>query len=721
MAGFYPRLAHIRLTKTAPTGISKSNGEIEWIAREQIMSVQFGRWNFEGQPPAPDYIEKVGATLAPYGSDSNESYSKGGINILYRAFHTTKESHLEKQPCISLSGAIITWDGRLDNRADLISELSDSLTNSSTDVAIVAVAYEKWRTNCLGKLIGDWALSIWNPRERSVLLAKDPIGTKHLYYSFDEKQLTWSTILDPLVLFAGKTFMMSEEYIACWLTNQFPTTHLTPYVGIQAVPPSCAVLLRPGKHAARHTITKYWDFDPNKRVRYRTDAEYEEHFRFAFATAVQRRLRSDRPVLAELSGGMDSSSIVCMADLLMGVGAQGSTRYLQFATSPVECPRVDTISWFGDFYAHLDPATNAVQWISKVEEKRGRTGFHINLTELRELRSKQIRSQTPFMSAFDSSGFACTPAPRNLSRFFKLYAEHMASQGHRVIISGIGGDRVTGSEPTPMPELQNLLARGRVVMLARQLSAWAIKVRNNRMPLLWEAVREFFPRRSVANDISTAPWFRSDYIHRNSGTLCNRPARVKFLTRLPSSQYNLDGLDHERRIAAYWDFNPDFIREVRYPFLDKDFLGFMYAIPREQVVKIGQHRFLMKNALVGIVPDEVLNRNQKTFLLPASEKETENNRLAEALRSVDIGQHMVSSSMGFIDPGRFSVALQTVTTKQDTIMRMLTLTLKLESWLRHLASHGVLAAPKRTDEQVSYLSLRAKDIPLSTHHKRSAS
>ena len=62
------------------------------------MSVQFGRWNFEGQPPAPDYIEKVSATLAPYGPDSNESYSKGGIKILYRAFHTTKESHREKQP-----------------------------------------------------------------------------------------------------------------------------------------------------------------------------------------------------------------------------------------------------------------------------------------------------------------------------------------------------------------------------------------------------------------------------------------------------------------------------------------------------------------------------------------------------------------------------------------------------------------------------------------------
>src|ERR1700733_85081 len=111
------------------------------------MSVQFGRWNFEGQPPAPHYIEKVSATLAPYGPDSDESYSKSGVRILYRAFHTTQESHGETQPHISSSGAVITWDGCLDNRAELVSELRASLTLNSTDVAIVTTSYEKWGIN----------------------------------------------------------------------------------------------------------------------------------------------------------------------------------------------------------------------------------------------------------------------------------------------------------------------------------------------------------------------------------------------------------------------------------------------------------------------------------------------------------------------------------------------------------------------------------------------
>src|ERR1700731_101836 len=195
------------------------------------MSVQYGRWNFEGQPPASDYIEKVRAALAPYGPDSNESCSKGGVKILYRAFHTTKESRREKQPHISSSGAVITWDGRLDNRSELNEELRDVLPTDSTDVTIVAAAYERWGADCFAKLIGDWALSIWNAGNRSLILAKDPIGTRHLYYSVDNNQVTWSTILDPLVRFAGKTVALNEEYIAGWL-SLFPATHLSPFVGI---------------------------------------------------------------------------------------------------------------------------------------------------------------------------------------------------------------------------------------------------------------------------------------------------------------------------------------------------------------------------------------------------------------------------------------------------------------------------------------------------------
>jgi asparagine synthase (glutamine-hydrolysing) len=634
------------------------------------MSVQYGRWNFDGQPPATDHIEKVGAALAPYGPDSNESYSKGGLSIVYRAFHTTKESHREKQPYTSPSGAVITWDGRLDNRAHLIGELRDPLTVNSTDVAIVAAAYEKWGANCLGKLIGDWGLSIWDPRHRSVLLAKDPIGTKHLYYSFDDKHLAWSTILDPLVLFAGRTFEICEEYIAGWL-SYFPAAHLTPYVGIHSVPPSSSVLLRPG---TRRT-SRYWDFDPGMRIRYRTDAQYEEHFRSALATAVQRRLRSDCPVLAELSGGMDSSSIVCMADLVI---ARGN----------VDCPRLDTISWFDDSYDHLEPDSNELHWISKVEQKRGRAGVHINTGALSQGK-KEAGSRASFESEFDNDGFAATPTPnRGLSEHFRRYAAYIESEGHRVTLSGIGGDEATGNGvPTPTPELQNLVARARFVALSRQLKAWAAKMRKPRLPVLWEAVQGFFSARiDVPKEMHSVPWLNCSFVVRNRAAFCGYPFRVKLFGALPSFQDHIDKLEANRRFVSRYVLHSELLRELRYPYYDRDFLEFMYAIPREQIVRVGQRRFLMKRALAGIVPDELLNRRRKTFVPHEQQKDS----LREWPSLAQLGRNIVASSAGIIDPDRFTEALQKARCDAEVPIDGLTRTLTLESWLRHLTAKQVI-------------------------------
>ena len=68
----------------------------------------------------------------------------------------------------------------------------------------------------------------------------------------------------------------------------------------------------------RREATKYWDFDPRHTISYPRDWDYEEHFGSLLKTSVLRRLRSDAPILAELSGGVDSSSIVCVADTLVG-------------------------------------------------------------------------------------------------------------------------------------------------------------------------------------------------------------------------------------------------------------------------------------------------------------------------------------------------------------------------------------------------------------------
>src|SRR5258706_9782976 len=169
------------------------------------MSVQFGKCNFGGNPVEPHDLDRVRSMLAPHGPDAEGSFCKDNFGVIYRAFHTTKESRLENQPHVMPSGTVITCDGRLDNREELIGQLRGELSTRSTDISIFAAAYQRWGLDAFAKLIGDWAVSICDARSRSLIFATDFVGTRHLYYSIDKDQVTWSTILDPLVLLAGKT------------------------------------------------------------------------------------------------------------------------------------------------------------------------------------------------------------------------------------------------------------------------------------------------------------------------------------------------------------------------------------------------------------------------------------------------------------------------------------------------------------------------------------
>src|SRR5271154_117488 len=174
------------------------------------MSVQFGKCNFDHKPVDPEDLDQVRPVLAPYGPDGEGYICKNNFGLLYRALHTTKESRHEDQPYVSASGSVLAWDGRLDNREELIGLLGRE-TSGSTDLEIVAAAYEHWGSGSFAKLIGDWAVSIWEPKHQSLILAKDFVGSRQLYYALEKGHVSWCTVLDPLVLLARHSFKLEEE------------------------------------------------------------------------------------------------------------------------------------------------------------------------------------------------------------------------------------------------------------------------------------------------------------------------------------------------------------------------------------------------------------------------------------------------------------------------------------------------------------------------------
>src|SRR5258708_19186155 len=111
---------------------------------------------------------------------------RGRFGGFYTPFHTTKESRNERQPFCSRTGHVILWDGRLDNRDELLPLVSKEIADDQSDVAIVSAAFERWGEDCLGRLHGDWALVLWEPQTRTFNLAVDYLGIRHIYFVLHE-------------------------------------------------------------------------------------------------------------------------------------------------------------------------------------------------------------------------------------------------------------------------------------------------------------------------------------------------------------------------------------------------------------------------------------------------------------------------------------------------------------------------------------------------------
>ena len=261
-----------------------------------------------------------------------------------------------------------------------------------------------------------------------------------------------------------------------------------------------------------------------------------------------------------------------------------------------------TISYFND----SEPNWNERPYFTKVEEIRGRVGTHIETGALDDFR-------------LDCDKGRLAALPGDLTFQSQARAEvstSMTAGGNRVLLSGFGGDEVTGGVPTPIPELADLLARARLRMLGRQLTIWALNKRKPWFSLLFESATFFLPPSlgDMTTEKNPAQWLSRSFLKRQQRAISGYRSRVKLLGALPSFQESLSTLDLLRRQIASLPSPSEPPYEKRYPYLDRDFLEFLYAVPREQLLRPGQRRSLMRRALVGVVPEEILNRKRKAYV-----------------------------------------------------------------------------------------------------------
>lgn len=625
------------------------------------MGVHAGFCSFDDCPADLGALSKISSATSEYGPDGANIYLDGPVGMLYRPFHTTAESRLERQPLRFSNGKMLTWDGRLDNEGDLVHELNSELEPRPTAVAVVAAAFERWGVNCFQKLIGDWSLCLWDGPENELTLARDHAGIKQLFYYLRSGRITWCSHLPPLA-FCGDKFTLCDEYIAGYLA-MFPEAHLTPYEEIRAVAPGSFVSIRNGA-VKQH---RYWSFASGKPIRYHTDSEYEEHFRHLFRQAVRRRLCSDAPVLAELSGGIDSSSIVCMADDIIAGGEAGT-------------PSVDTISLYDSRVAVADERP----FVAQVEAKRGRSGHHVD---------RAGYDWDVFGVAPDE--LLATPAPsQDLDNLRSHIHTLIQTHGYRIVISGIGGDEVLGGVSDPSSQLADLIALPRPITLARALSAWNKAKKHPARQLLFRALGLLFPpalRSPFAMEARVEPWTNARFAHRYQLGLRKLGTQGRYGFWLPTRQEFAQRITALTQQLSAAPMSLIGCEERRYPFLDVDLLKFLFSIPAEQLLRPGQKRSLMRRALVDIVPSGILWRktkgggNSPNILFSFQRNWPELEKLL---------LFSVCARMGYVDQSRFLERARMARNGELRDVVDIIGELLLELWLRKLAAHGVVDLPQ---------------------------
>jgi len=613
-----------------------------------------GIFNFNTPFGDENALLALGEALISRGPDGGRNVHRGPVGMAHRAFHTNRESRLESQPFTTRFGQMLALDGRLDNRDDLLTYFPRGFEDDRTDVALVMAAYLKWGTEFLPKLIGDFALSLYDERSNILLLARDPFGTRTLYYSANEERVFWSSTLAALLVAAVIEPQVDDEYVAGYLALH-PAMSVTPYRNVSAVEPGHVVVTRNGHLKAQ----RFWKPESNDEIRYQTDSEYEEHFRQLYREAVRCRLRADGPVWLELSGGLDSSSNVCMADQIMAEGEVPATR-------------IETVS-----YIDSESSTSYDRnFIRLIEEKRGRTGHHLHGL------GHWVRFVSPEESFISKPSTALCVAGGHARR-----CELMEADGARVLLSGLGGDQVLWSTPEPSPALTDLVFQYRPLQLHRQLQVWSNVVKKPYLQVLChEALLPFLPTRVRAafqTRLEAAPWLTHRFVKRLKYKERLLLPDDPFGYRLPSRrmQSSMIGFITSGISAGEWWEDSRF--DKTYPFLHRPLVEFLMAIPFDQKLRPGETRSLMRRALRDVLPEKIRRRKSKGVT-----GETVCRGLAKewpALKPMLVNARVCSR--GYVDHAAFMLAIELARHGKLYNISTLLKTISLEIWLRSLEFH----------------------------------
>ncbi|MGH9842994.1 MAG: asparagine synthase (glutamine-hydrolyzing) [Blastocatellia bacterium] len=295
-----------------------------------------------GETWQPARLDAMVAAQRHRGPDAEGAYfdPAGGAALGHNRLSILDLSIAGRQPMANGDGSLrIVFNGEIYNYLELRAELSDYEYRTRTDTEVILAAYERWGEACLDKFVGMFAFLIWDARQQRLFAARDRFGVKPLYYhpGADGELLLASEI--KALHAAGVAAEPDGASWASYLTHGiYDHSERTFWKGVRALPPGHSLTWRKG----RLQITRWYDlaarageaFDP------RPIEQVQEEYLALLTESVRLRFRSDVPVGINLSGGVDSSTLLALVKAVQGEASE--TRAFTFICGD---PNYDELPW----------------------------------------------------------------------------------------------------------------------------------------------------------------------------------------------------------------------------------------------------------------------------------------------------------------------------------------------------------------------------------------
>lgn len=549
------------------------------------MSVQTGIYYFNKKEVQSHEVLFMIMGLEDRGPDYANFRISGSIGMGFRGCLIAPED-CEEQPLQDGAGRLLTFDGRLDNRAEIATSAGIQAEHQLSDAQLVLAAFEKTGKNCFETLTGEFACVLWDDRHQVLYLLRSQCGSRPLFYNVDKCRILWSSEFDDLVLKSDVNPTVNDEYAIGYLYYQ-PDIDASPFLQFPVVPSGTYIEINDGGVVGTPIPT--WNPNRIKNLTLKSDAEYEEAWQEAVRKSIHSRLRTRHPIFCELSGGLDSSTVLLVADqLLRQQGRDPST------LTSVSCTYQTSRSCDESYF------------ISMVEEKRGRTGIHVSEAE-----------QTPTMG-LDNISFTGVPnAHHCFPGRFQTIANLMRLQNARVLLTGIGGDELFWSIQTGSPELADLLSEWHLIEAISKGQIWS---QFGGMPL-WQVLLSSGVEPLYKG--SPPAWLRAPDVKTLLRWMTTSAQQIFFAsgrTRGLRVQRNVSPASRRLRVLSIRSVSAliaaGYFQEYRsicfsHPFASRELADFVLSLPMNQIARPAEERSLMRRATKGLLPEKVRIRKSK--------------------------------------------------------------------------------------------------------------